>query len=68
MSQVKTQVVSVFLSFRAATGASVDAVLTSPALRSQFLQRVREEVGEIGEEAALKCIINARKKSIIVRV
>jgi hypothetical protein len=67
MSHTDSQIVEVFLSLRADTGASVDSVLTNPTLRARFLERVRQEVGEVDEEPVLKCIINARKRSRIGR-
>ena len=62
-----SQIVATFVALRAETGASADSVLVNPVLRLRFLDLVRQEVGDIEEEAALKRLLNLRKQSRLPR-
>jgi hypothetical protein len=64
MNQAITQA---FLSLNARHRASVDEILISPNLRSEFLELVRQSAGPANEEHVLRCLINLRKRSQLPR-
>jgi hypothetical protein len=63
----ETQLLAAYSSFRLESAATADSILVNPLLRARFLERVRQRVGEVEEEAVLRKLLNLRKRSRLPR-
>ncbi len=56
-----------YTSFRDESGAAADSILVNPMLRARFLDRVRQQFGEVEEEPVLRKLLNLRKSRCLPR-
>jgi hypothetical protein len=63
----ESQLVAAYTSFLSESGATADSILVNPLLRTRFLNRVRQQLGEVEEESVLRKLLNLRKKSRLPR-
>lgn len=60
-------VIDVFTHMAKTHRCSADAILVSPDLREEYLQQMRERVGNLPEQSLLNALIKARKGSKLPR-
>ena len=64
----ENQIVTAYSSFRLESGANLRLDPCKPAsFPTRFLDRVRQQAGEVEEEAVLRKLLNLRKRSRLPR-
>jgi hypothetical protein len=63
-----SQIVAAYTSLRTESGASADTVLVDPVIRNQFLDLIRQQVGDVEEAPVLKRLLNPRKRCRLPRL
>jgi hypothetical protein len=68
MSQIDDQIIAdTYSDLNSLHRCSVDDILVDPMLREQYIERLRERVGDQSERQSLKHLLNLRKRGRLPR-